>query len=174
MSARWKIKSLGLNDFISISITSQEITDVDLEQVAWPAYKVTSWHKHTRTDGLAQASQWARRNSPAQALNYTVSLLLFFVFAHSFVFIYSLVFYSHSVSSRMQVRCWLCAVFLFFLQGPRGLVGSRGPPGAPGQTVSQHHLDEKIKTIESLQIQKHWNIIQTSKDKQKAFWTVQS
>lgn len=29
----------GLNDYISISITSQEITDVALEQVAWLAYK---------------------------------------------------------------------------------------------------------------------------------------
>lgn len=32
-------KNPGLNDYISISITSQEITDVALEQVAWPAYK---------------------------------------------------------------------------------------------------------------------------------------
>ena len=32
-------KNPGLNDYISISITSLEITDVALEQVAWPAYK---------------------------------------------------------------------------------------------------------------------------------------
>lgn len=30
----------GLYDYISISITSPEITDVALEQVAWPMYKV--------------------------------------------------------------------------------------------------------------------------------------
>lgn len=36
-------KNPGWNDYISISITSQEITDVTVEQVAWPTYKEGCW-----------------------------------------------------------------------------------------------------------------------------------
>lgn len=56
----------GLHDYISISITSLEITDVALEQVAWPVYKDQDWqkqnthashaythrHAHTRGKGI--------------------------------------------------------------------------------------------------------------------------
>lgn len=110
-------------------------------------------HKHTHASRLARSPQLAHTKQMHAHTHIKIHYVCpCFVLSLPSVLISDLVFHSHSVSSWMQVSCWLFAVFC--LQGPRGLVGPRGSPGPPGQPVSQHRLDYRIKAIELLRLYK--------------------
>lgn len=142
----------GLHDYISISITSLEITDVALEQVAWPVYKDQDWQKQNTHASHAYTHTHRHAHTRGKGIytriyKHTHQHKLKQMYISTLVHITTLICRDYCsiiphCSIILHLKFVLMGVYdefliVFSLQGLRGLVGPRGPPGPPGQQVKQ-------------------------------------